>query len=75
MEHVEKQTFAPDALSKDHRTIASTRNSLHLEDFSLSSWKPGDACSENESVGQGIDNTGLFAESEDSKEEGAALEL
>ena len=41
MEHVEKQTFAPDALSKDHRTIASTRNSFRLEEFSLSSWKPG----------------------------------
>ena len=55
------------------RSPSTAQNQQYQEFISLGGVQPefletGDACSENESVGQGIDNTGLFAESEDSKE-------
>lgn len=52
--------FMSHAVSKYHRTIASTRKFTLLGEFQ-SSWKLGS--SENGSVGQGMDNS-LFLQSQ-----------
>lgn len=56
--------FTSHAVSKYHKTVASTRKFTSLGEFQ-SSWKRG--YSENGRVGQGLNNS-LFLQSEDKEE-------
>lgn len=61
-----------EAVSKYYRTVASIRNSLCLENFTLETEV---GSSENEHAEGGINNTGLFCRLRRQPKPGAALEL